>query len=473
MNVPLSVTHPPGHRDERNYILQTVLTEFLGLNWVAREGTDPETRIALGQGPGGPELVLPDVLFRTPDDHWLTLASLPKRPLCPWQALRELPEATLLRPSVPVLYGEPSPDGAWFAQEGGSIHLGLDIFGSAFFMLSGYEESVRTERDEHSRFPASASLAFHEGFLGRPLVDEYVELLWACLRRLWPRLSRRSPSYSVFLTHDVDHPLGCTVPWGVTLRNAVGDVVRRRDPWLAVRGLGIRLQGSRGRHEVDPYNTFDFIMDANEKHGLRGAFYFMAVQGGQGAGRAAYSLNTPWIRRLMFRVHERGHEIGLHPTYGTYADAARVGNESRFLKEVAGQLGIRQPTWGGRQHYLQWQPITWQWYEDPGLDYDATVGFADHAGFRCGTCREFPAFSLRTRQPLRLRERPLLVMDVTLLSRQHMALEPKSALAQIEHVSAACRRVGGTLSLLWHNSSLILPWQKRLYLEALEVVTAP
>jgi hypothetical protein len=113
--------------------------------------------------------------------------------------------------------------------------------------------------------------------------------------------------------------------------------------------------------------------------------------------------------------------------------------------------------------------MTWQIWKDAGLDYDSTLGFADHVGFRCGTCHEFPVFNLRTRSPLRLRERPLVAMDTTLLAPQYMALRPEQAIEWIERLSSTCRRFGGTFSLLWHNSSLIESWQRGIYLESLEV----
>ena len=62
------------------------------------------------------------------------------------------------------------------------IEVPLDIFGSAFFMLTRYEEMVITERDTHGRFPARASIAYREGLLERPIVDEYLELLWAAIQ---------------------------------------------------------------------------------------------------------------------------------------------------------------------------------------------------------------------------------------------------------------------------------------------------
>ena len=57
-------------------------------------------------------------------------------------------------------------------------------------MLSRYEEYVDSSRDVHDRFPAKASLAYKEGFLDQPIINEYIELLFACMLCLWPNIKR-------------------------------------------------------------------------------------------------------------------------------------------------------------------------------------------------------------------------------------------------------------------------------------------
>ena len=64
------------------------------------------------------------------------------------------------------------------------IECGIDIFASSFFMLTRWEEYVNKIRDMHNRFPAYASLACKNNFLDRPIVNEYVEMLWNMLKFL-------------------------------------------------------------------------------------------------------------------------------------------------------------------------------------------------------------------------------------------------------------------------------------------------
>jgi hypothetical protein len=450
----LVVDAPASYEPERLYALGVVLSEWLGLDWRLRVDSRHEhMRITL-EGDGAQHgVVIPDGLFATDPRNWLTTASLPRSPL-PW---RPGPGGRL-----PVLYGADRAPSTLLEEDGEGLHLGADVFGSAFFMLTRYEEVVLPARDAYGRFPASASIAYREGFLGLPIVDGYVDLLWSALRRLWPRLERKPPALRLFLTHDVDDPLsflGRSAP-GLA-RQLAADGLVRRDLSLAVRRVRSWFTRRGADHRLDPHNTFDFLMDVSERHGIVSAFNFLATKD-RSSLDGFYGLDHPWIRSLIKRIHQRGHEIGFHAGFHTYRDAARTDEEFRRLRTAADQLGVVQDRWGGRQHYLRWEsPGTWANWEHAGLDYDSTVGFADHVGFRVGTCHAFPTFHLRERRTLKLWERPLHVMDRSLFD--YMALDPETALATVLDLTRACRTTGGILTLLWHNSTLPTARQQRWY----------
>jgi hypothetical protein len=388
MSAVLTVHHPPTYAAERAYALDMVLGHWMGLEFEARAQERPDTAISLGDDA---PLTLPDGLFATPQADWLTAASVP---------------AELER---------------------------SDVLGTVFLLLTRYEEVARPERDEHERFPSSATLAARTGRLQSPLVDELVDELWERLRARWPRLERRAASFGLALSHDVDWPYPEARGPAALARAAAGDALRRRDPVLALRRL-------RGANVND---TFDFLMDCSERRGLRSAFYVMA-------GRTNpefdgdYDLNDPWIAGLLRRVDERGHEIGLHPSYETFRDPEALRAEYERLLRACEAAGVAQRPRGGRQHFLRWEnPTTWRAWADAGLEYDASLGFSDVMGFRCGTSREFPVFDLRARRALALRERPLVVMEQAL-----------ARPADVVPAASACRRAGSDLSLLWHNSKL-------------------
>lgn len=462
----LLVEAPPVREPERRYILDVVLGEWLGLDWRIDVQERRDVRIALDGDAGQRCVVLPDLLFATP--AWLEPASLPGSSL-DWLPVPEV-AAEPLTPAqrLPVLYGA---SGELIRTGSSTVELGVDVFGGCFFMLSRYEERVVPARDGYGRFPASASIAQRHGFLGLPVADAYVELLWAALRHLWPGLERRPRRFRVALTHDVDDPLASLgrAPYE-RLRQLGADVLVRRDPGLAARRVRSWTGIARGDRRLDPNNTFDFLMDVSERHGLVSAFYFLATGDAASAHDPAYTVEDPWIEALMRRIHERGHEIGFHAGFDTYLDPQRTQDEFDRLRHSAERNGVRQDVWGGRQHYLRWEnPSTWSNWDRAGLAYDSTLAYADQVGFRAGTCHEYRAFHLVERRPLRLRERPFQVMDRTVSA--YMGLSPGAARDAILALAAECRRYGGTLSLLWHNNVLLTAREKRWYEQLVTAVS--
>jgi Family of unknown function (DUF7033) len=464
----LLIRHPLRYLSERAYILEVMCGEFLGLEFEMI----PEVRddICISFPDTDAELHIADVLFQTLDADWLQPQSLPGLPLEQWR----LPEyiagqVGIAADSVPVIYGRSSGSGCLIVRHNDTIDLGLDIFGSAFFMLTRYEEACSPELDEFGRFPASASLAKRAGFLERPIVNEYLEILRVCLQALRPSLVHRSHGYQFIVSHDVDRLFDTRgITWPTIAKNAIGDIVKRKDVTLAARRTYSKAISTNGDFQHEPSNTFNFIMDCSEDYCIRSAFNFIVHQGVDGFD-GDYEINMPGVRALMRSIHARGHELGLHASYGSFSDAAQITAEFATLRSVAEEEGVSQSLWGGRQHYLRWMAgTTWQSWEDAGLDYDSTLTFPEAAGFRSGTCFEYPVFNLYSRTALQLRERPLIVMETSLFFERYMNLSVSDGLDAIARLSATCRRFGGSFTLLWHNDNLAGVRQKRAYRYALE-----
>jgi hypothetical protein len=456
----LVVSHRDTYPAEREYVHELVLGEFLGLEWSSEPRADGPVEITLAERPGR-RLILADDLFATAQAEWLTPASLPAAPLMRLD-MRQTPlTPTLVHSALPVIYGTAA---VTLAADEAEMSLGIDIFGSIFFQLSRYEEVANAERDEHDRFPPSAQLAVRDGFVDRPLVNEYLEVLRAALLRLWPDLSTKRRSFRQRLSHDIDSPWGEPLSIPAAARAMVADVVRRHDPSLARTRLTTLAAQRRQRPQDDPYNSFDFIMDVSERHGLRSAFYFMA-RGTDPRFDAGYSLEHEWMQRVLKRIHERGHEIGLHPSYQTFRDPDQIAIEFQILRAACERAGVTQSAWGGRQHFLRWEnPTTWRAWADAGLAYDSSLGFSQLAGFRCGVCHEYPVFDLQARRRLDLQERPLVVMEIALFgdspARHPLGLE------QLARLRERCRLFGGDFTLLWHNSRLASRLERRVYAAA-------
>lgn len=395
-------------------------------------------------------------------------SSISDLPLCHWNTVAEgwsasisdsLPAPGAIELHQPLIEQTKS---------GYCIHF--DILGLIYWMLSRQEEVAGTDRDKNDRFPASASHAFRHAYLDRPVVDEWLEILRQVVRRQWPGIQFKQQQFCMRVSHDVDCPSRYLFVQPMQLlRNMAADVLKRGDILNVVYAPWIRFASDRYLHPMDPANTFDWIMDLSDLYGLTSSFYFMCGRTSLHMD-AMYDLQHPAIRNLMRRIYVRGHEIGLHPSYNTYQDPLAIVSESQRLRRVCAREGIEQPTWGGRMHCLRWDhPTTMYGWEHAGMTYDSTLGYADRAGFRCGTCFEYPAFDPVADRALNLRLRPLIAMECSIMARRYMGLGSSTeALTEFLHLKNACRVVGGCFTLLWHNSELLIRAERELYQAVLE-----
>lgn len=431
---------------ERQYVATVVLGEFLGLDWqlVAEDRADVLLTLAGSEQ----ALLFPDVLFAAPPMRWLTADLLPSAVLPKVPAPADLAAVTG-QPDLPVLFGAAVTGQA-------DADVTVDIFGSIFFLLTRYEEIVADPGclDRHGRFPAQVSVSGRAGLLRRPIVDEYVEWLWHRVARIWPRLQRRPRTFRLRVSCDVDRPFDerlRSLP--ALLRDLLG-FLQAGDLAAFGRRAAERatlvLRGDDG----DPNFAFDDYMSICEAADLHATFHFLC--GGSTPYDATYQIGDARIVDLLRRIGVRGHGIGLHGSYGSAFDDGMLVREAETLRRVLAANGIPSPVTEGRQHYLRWQADGgWRAAEAAGLAVDSTLGYAEQAGFRCGTCHEFPVFDLRAGRMLKLRERPLVAMDVTFLSPLYRAdRSPQGILEEIGMLASTCRRYQGEFTLLWHNNGI-------------------
>lgn len=369
---------------------------------------------------------------------------------------------------LPVIYsGHGSLEG-WVRECESLIETNIDIIAAAFFMLARYEEVVLDVKDRHDRFPATASLAYKEGFLDTPIVNKYLELLWDWIKSLEPGLTRKTlwpkdKEFAICLTHDVDNLARYRLR--VIARAAVDILKSRLMPKAKKATHHDEQQLSTARNigvkdalniicdwikvilklKKDPCDTFDYMLDLEREYGFKSSFYFMT--GGNSRFDNRYSINEPRAVKLIRQIEDREDEVGLHGSYNSYNNLEQMLPEKGRLDKV-----VSSEDYGCRQHYLRWKtPTTWRTQEKAGLLYDTTLSFADHAGFRCGICLPFPPFDLEENRRLNTWELPLTVMEGSLRGYRYQNLSPEETYQAIIRYIDTVRRLGGVFVLLWHN----------------------
>lgn len=460
----LKIKIPNICQNEQRYALDIMLGEFLGLPFEA-DVYDGEF-IEINRPDNSAKLTLDASFFHKAHQAWLNPESMPVLPLATWKPSNDGIKANLVEPSVPILYGQPGLE-----RNGEYIHSSLDIFGSAFFMLSRYEELIIPSRDKHDRFPVWASVAFKANFLDRPIVNEYLEILWEYLHSIWPDLHRKERKFRNLISCDVDHPIDLA---GYSLKRTIHSIgarlIRDKNLKLAVyNGLNY-LYKKFGSNRFDVCrNNIDWMMKVNDAAGNKVAFYFIPIQTDQ-KKEDPNDVRSESISALLKHIADSGHEIGFHPGYNTYKFSENFLASANALKEACLNKRIDTANLGGRQHYLRYDvdktPKLWQ---ESGFIYDSSLCYAEKAGFRCGTCYEYSLYDLEERKRLKLKERPLIAMESSVISKRYMGLgySDEALKVFISHKNI-CRKYKGDFVFLWHNSHFHYKSDESLYLSILE-----
>jgi hypothetical protein len=446
--------------DEKQYIIDTIFGHFFKLDEYSLEFSSHinlnEVHIICEDCASAQKVVLNNVLFDFEEKDWLTERTLPVLPL-EYLNLDGIAGNFLLN-NIPVLYGNVTGQVAYKIDD--TIRCDVDLFGGMFFLLTLYEEVVINKYDEHGRFRYLDSVVYKSDLHLRPVVNEYLDILKALfIKAGFPEISS-TRKYQLILSHDVDVPFSHNASVFYFIRNIFADLILRKSLALFIKKLVSRLLPWKAlKYKFDPYNNLLYLMKVSEKYAIKSQFNFIMVNG-RGNIDGNYEISDEYFQVLLKEIHQRGHVIGLHPSYLTYNNFELLQAEYLKLKGILDSLFIPSAGLGGRQHYLRWRnPETWQIWDDIGLKYDSSIGSEYYMGFRCGTCFEFPVFNLITKQPLKLIEYPLLVMDVCAFK-----LNSKEKIDNtIMEIRRICRFYDGNLTFLFHNNYAVTKGQKYSY----------
>ena len=439
------------YKNERDYIYNLVFKDFWGLETAIIYENRVDLKIVCGEN----HVTIADCFFQQDEKFWLKKESLPKQPLRVID-LGNYYEKAAVEGYIPVIYGDNSKKELTVNR-----YFTVDVFGSAFFMLTRYEEVVTSSYDNLGRFSARSSLAFQEGFLLRPIINEYLDLLLLFFKKNGFDMEISSRKFSIMATHDCDSPFLITSYRNIyeKLRSLAGDILVRKNLSLFFSKSKLFLFG--GDYSIDPYNTFSTIVKLNNKYNLTGTFFFMTSRG-RNPKDGCYDIDTRPVIDLIAYLKKNNQLIGLHPGFGTYLDEKKLESDFKRIQSVL--TDVQQNTVGGRQHYLQWRaPITWEYYEKVGLVYDTTLSYADHIGFRCGICYPYRVYNVHRRRSHNLTEIPLEIMECSGLDEKYMNLSVEEMRTTSLYIKNTVKKYGGVFTILWHNTRFINREEIELY----------
>lgn len=383
-------------------------------------------------------------------DIYGTEQTLPQLPLHIWE-------------ENPILFGDPFTE-----QMGETRILHADLIASTFFLISRYEEMVRRNvRDVHGRFPGKESLPYRAGFIDRPLVEQYGKLLRAQLREVGCDAPEPpSQIQKIYLTHDLDQ-----IAHFRTVRSLVGGLLRGlKRPKEGHKAMKSFFGGIR----YDPWYTFPFLYKVNnELINIIGkarceAILFIRSGGGKRKEDRPFSnLIHPDYKKLIRYSKKKGVTIALHSSYNAGINPDLIHEEKKKLDHH-----VRNLSNYNRNHYLDSrEPEDMQALIEAGITDDFTMGYADMAGFRLGTCRPVKWINLQTKQVTPLTLHSLAIMDISLSDKRYMYMNAHDAYQYCEQLINCVESYNGELVLLWHNTMVektVQLYHRKLYREVIK-----
>jgi hypothetical protein len=315
-----------------------------------------------------------------------------------------------------------------------------DIFAATFYLVSRYEEYLAFNTDAHGRFPASLSLAYKEGFLERPLVNEWADRIAEMLSKGYPDYRFKARKFCFKSTIDIDMAF-CYKNKGL-MRNVGGmakDLVKLRFSLLLKR---LKVLANR---EADPFDNFEYQRNihANSKTEL---LYFVLMAEGSKYDKNI-SITNPEFIQLIDQLAEN-YQLGIHPSYYSYKGKKRMKRELERLQEIT-----LKPIIDSRQHFLRFTlPGTFLNLENIGIENEYSMGYSDVVGFRAGICVPYPFFNLIKNKKHSLIIHPFAVMDVAL--KNSLSLSPQEAIERINSLLATVKKHEGQFISVFHNESL-------------------
>jgi hypothetical protein len=420
----INISLPHGFTEERKYIIEVVFKYFIGADYILIESTNASQQGEYSLQINTGEIVIIDSFFShiKNEDNWPSIDLIPDN-------IDYYKNDFSIEESVPLMYGKGE-----IVAEQNKIVCFHDLFADIFFMLTRWEEMVIKDRDYLERFPGRSSLAYKCGFLSRPVVNEWIEMLKKMIRHIQPDFTFEPPQhYELIFTHDID-----LLNRPVTIKEFAKDILKRKSLNAFFTRTGYLI------NRKNPYDVFDFFMDISERNNTLSRFYFMTGHNLPGKDGENYN-STPLYKSVLNKISRRGHIIGFHPSLLTYNDPDRFKKEKDQLSKDIGK-----PVTEGRQHALRFSiPETWRIWEENDMQTDSTMGYSSDEGFRCGTGYSFPVFDLLWRKQLKLRELPLLVMDTTLHVNRKISINESKKI--INRYIDLGKKYQMPVTLLFHN----------------------
>ncbi len=309
----------------------------------------------------------------------------------------------------PIIYSQNSEKPDWLA--------------SAFYLINSFQEystDLNAESfDRFGRFKYENSFQNEFSCIEKNLVQEYLNEFCKEYLKKHNLETIKRPS-SVFVSHDIDTMYGSFLEDGL---------------WAIKRGrIDIVLKLIMNEMLMNPHwSNIDKVIKIDSDYDIIGTFFWIATK----------KTSVNGVKNADYSVAKEKRFINLSKYNGLHKSSLSTTIEHE-LKELPFDTKLN------RYHFLKITlPSSFEELEKSNIKLDASLGFAEHIGFRNSYGLPYSPFNISTQEPYSFVEIPLNVMDGTL--HRYMKIPVKETAARVIDFFERNSN-DAVISLLWHNT---------------------
>lgn len=301
----------------------------------------------------------------------------------------------------------------------------IDYFATIFYLVNCLQEYGSTQTDEIGRFQYKNSLQKQFGAVQRNIVQEIFNEL-ATFPVFSRVITKRSAPSKIFLSHDIDTVYGALTQDGFYALNQ-----SRVDVMLKLLMNAVMAKPD--------WLNMDKIMHIEDEYSFRSTFFWLVNKGkiNKRLTNSDYNIRSKKIQQIISNIDSNGWNNNLHKSVSLEPFAIEI-NKAGF------------PVTGNRYHYLKMNvPNSFVEIEQAGLKFDASLGFAEHYGFRNNYGQPFQPYNMKKQTAFKFIEIPLHVMDTTFHRYMHTpVLKVSNYIIDFFEKN----KYDTLFSVLWHNT---------------------
>ncbi|NBC57465.1 MAG: carbohydrate esterase [Bacteroidetes bacterium] len=335
-------------------------------------------------------------------------------------------------------------DVPYFFKTSSQSDIPYDIFAASFFLLSRYEEYLPHVKDELGEFPTNESLAYKNNFLHLPVIDIWLTHFTGVLKEKFDTVQEKESQFNFNLIIAVERAFQFRkIGISRSIGGFLADVFQ-----LKIRDLYARIK-TWFKSSLDPFDVYDDLIDLKDQLNINMLFMFQLGD---------YSIHTKNInyRKRLYKklIKSMGDycEIGLLASHEGIEDIETLHKEIKRFENISNleleSILIKDRKLNFPDFYVN--------LEKTIIQKDYSMGYANHIGFRAGTCSSFLFYDLNLEQAS-----PIKINPYFLSSKVLKRLNNK----EVEQFINELKPYKVNLNLLFNNSDFAEEDEKKRYFQ--------